>query len=122
MAIEAVLLQWILAGALTAGLVSVVVLKRRLTRARLDQKRSESCYRTIVEQADDGILLVDAASGRLVEANPALLRRLGYRADQIATLRVDDILVEAAPTPDTGAFDNSTYTRTHARVLRQRCQ
>lgn len=113
---------WLFLTALLACSAVIVVLTRRLGRARADKERSESRYRTIVEQADDGILLVDAATGKLLEANPALQRRLGYSADQITSLRLEDVLVEAAPMPDVGAFNTSTYTRTHARGLRQRCR
>ena len=76
------------------------VLYRRQARALEGKRRSDSRYRTVVEQAGDGILLVDAETGRLTEANSALRRRLGYSAEEIVGLKLEDILVEALA-PDT---------------------
>src|SRR4029079_248800 len=77
----------------------------------------------IFEQADDGILVVDAHTGRVLEANAALQRRLGYGASEIIGLAAEDILVETPAGVDTAAFRRLTNTtRSHPRTLRQRCR
>jgi PAS domain S-box-containing protein len=42
---------------------------------------SEKRYRRLFESAKDGILILDAASGRVVDVNPFLLNLLGYSYD-----------------------------------------
>lgn len=38
----------------------------------------ESCYRRLFEEAQDGVLLVNADTGQIEDANPCLMRMLGY--------------------------------------------
>ena len=43
---------------------------------------SETRYRRIFETAQDGILILDANTGRIVDVNPFMVTMLGYaRAD-----------------------------------------
>ncbi len=56
-----------------------------LVRARLAEDRvhqSEAKFRSIYEQAQSGIALIDE-SGRFVDANPAMLEMLGRSAEQV---------------------------------------
>src|SRR4026209_380791 len=39
---------------------------------------SETRYRRLFETAQDGILILDAASGKIVDANPYMVKILGY--------------------------------------------
>jgi diguanylate cyclase (GGDEF)-like protein/PAS domain S-box-containing protein len=118
-------LWWVsslLAISLPLGAI-IAVLARRLTRSEANRLRSEARYRTVFEQADDGILLIDARTGYVIEANSALLRRLGYGDNEIVTLKAEDILVEAPPGVDTLAYERLTgITRSRPRVLKQRCK
>jgi PAS domain S-box-containing protein len=52
---------------------------------------SEHKYRTLVEQASDGIFVADA-QGNLVEANTRGCEMLGYTHDELLKLQVRDIL------------------------------
>jgi diguanylate cyclase (GGDEF)-like protein/PAS domain S-box-containing protein len=109
-----------LCGALV-WLGSVIRLLLRRHASTLEAKRrSDSRYRTVVEQAGDGIFLIDAATGRVVEANSSLLRRLGYSADEMVELNIADILVETPIGVDTARFARLANTRSHPRVLKQR--
>jgi PAS domain S-box-containing protein len=108
---------------LTLVLSAVIAVQfRRQARTLEEKRRSDSRYRTVVEQAGDGIFLVDAETGRLTEANYSLRRRLGYTADEIIKLNVEDILVKALVDADTEAFDRITNTRSRPRTLKQRCK
>lgn len=55
----------------------------------------DSHYRAIIEYANEGILIVDAATGCVLEANPALLRKLGYQLEDMQKLRVTEIMSES---------------------------
>ena len=55
-------------------------------------RESEERYRAVVEQASEGILLVDAATRRVLEANPAYGRLLGYAPDEILKLELYDLV------------------------------
>jgi len=46
-------------------------------------RASELRYRRLFESAQDGILIVDAKSGSIVEANPFVVAMLGYPHDAI---------------------------------------
>ncbi len=44
---------------------------------------SEVRYRRLFETAQDGILILDGDSGRIVDSNPYLGASLGYSADEL---------------------------------------
>ncbi|HEV2851173.1 MAG TPA: ATP-binding protein [Thermoanaerobaculia bacterium] len=46
-------------------------------------RASETRYRRLFETAKDGILILDAASGRIVDANPFIKALLGYSHDEL---------------------------------------
>jgi diguanylate cyclase (GGDEF)-like protein/PAS domain S-box-containing protein len=99
-----------------------LVLWKGLSRASEQKLGSESRYRAVIEQADEGIFLVDAQTGLLLEANPALRRRLGYGLNEIVTLKVEDVLIENDVSLDTHASLMRAYTRSSARSLMERCK
>jgi PAS domain S-box-containing protein len=72
-------------------LVSVLDLTgRRSSEAALRQ--SEALYRAVVEQAAENIFLVDAGSGRILQANPAFRASLGYTEREMRGLRLHDVV------------------------------
>ncbi len=56
-----------------------------LYRQHLDRQLSDSMqrYRAIIDNAAEGILLVSCETGEIAEANPSLIRMLGYSAREI---------------------------------------
>jgi len=67
-------------------------LQRALSEAENRQARkraeaallmSEQRYRRLFEAAKDGILLLDAVTGRVLDANPSVLDLLGYSAEEV---------------------------------------
>jgi PAS domain S-box-containing protein len=59
---------------------------RDITERRKNEEAlrlSESRYRRLFETAQDGILILDAASGQVVDANPFILTLLGYSSDEL---------------------------------------
>ena len=55
-------------------------------------RQSEALYRMVVEQAEENIFLVDAKSRRVLDANDALLRSLGYTDDELQEMTLYDIV------------------------------
>jgi len=53
-------------------------------RAEEAWKASQARFKSLFESAQDGILILDAASGRIVEANPAIVGMLGCATEDLA--------------------------------------
>jgi formate hydrogenlyase transcriptional activator len=53
---------------------------RKIVRRQADEalKVSETCYRRLFESAQDGIVLLDADTGQILDVNPFLIKMLGY--------------------------------------------
>ena len=51
-------------------------------RAARDLRQSEELYRSVVEQAGEGIFLFDPATKRILEANPAFRTMFGYEEEE----------------------------------------
>src|ERR1039458_5078689 len=56
--------------------LAVTVTERK--KAEDDLRASETRYRRLFESAKDGILILDADTGQVVDANPFLISLLGY--------------------------------------------
>jgi PAS domain S-box-containing protein len=66
-------------------IIGVVLVFRDQTEERASQKLledSETKYRRLFEAARDGILILDAETGKIVDVNPFLIEMLGYTHDQ----------------------------------------
>ena len=61
-------------------------------RAEEALSRSEILYRTVIEQTAENIFLVDVKTKRVLEANAALHRSLGYTAEELRHLTLYDIV------------------------------
>jgi PAS domain S-box-containing protein len=90
-----------LAGGYYAAARDAILAEQEAVRVPLlaEQRRIEATlragearYRAVVEQAAEGIFLFEAASKRIVEANPAFCRLLGYGAEEIAALTLYDLI------------------------------
>ncbi|MDO9579289.1 MAG: PAS domain S-box protein, partial [Bacteroidales bacterium] len=54
-------------------------------------KNSEKRYRRLFETARDGILILDAETGQIVDVNPFLLEMLGYSREELLGMRLWEI-------------------------------
>ncbi|OGH56323.1 MAG: hypothetical protein A3G34_06070 [Candidatus Lindowbacteria bacterium RIFCSPLOWO2_12_FULL_62_27] len=61
-------------------------------------QETELKYRTLFEQSQAGVLLIDAETHRLVLFNDAACQQLGYTREEFSQLKISDF--EAAETPD----------------------
>lgn len=79
------------AGAITLALLllyfALLPLMRRVTRSL---RQSEADYRALMEQSSDGILVFDE-HGSLLQVNKTLCELTGYDADELTTMKLDDL-------------------------------
>jgi len=71
---------------------SLLKLFEELMYARLQAEENEQKFRAIFENAQDGILLVDCQTQRLLMPNRQMCRLLGCSAEEIETMTLSDIL------------------------------
>lgn len=118
MLLEPELLTVIAALCLVAIVLSrvIAVLLRRQARTLEEKPRSDSCYRTVLEQAGEGIFLAGAESGSLIEAISSFRRKLGYGSNEVVGLKVEDILVETPGRPRLKRVDNSVSDNGQAEL------
>ncbi|MEO8016796.1 MAG: EAL domain-containing protein [Pseudomonadota bacterium] len=87
------LYQTILLGLLVGGFMIVaMVLIARSRRLNADRLSLESRYRAIIEQAQDGLLVADARTGEIVDANPAVQQQLGFTLEELRGRSVLSVL------------------------------
>jgi diguanylate cyclase (GGDEF)-like protein/PAS domain S-box-containing protein len=87
------LYQTILLGLLVGGFTLVaLLLVARSRRINADRLSLESRYRAIIEQAQDGLLVADARTGEIVDANPAVQEQLGFTLDELRGRSVLSVL------------------------------
>jgi PAS domain S-box-containing protein len=77
---------------------------REQKRAKELLRLSESRYRRLFEASEAGILVVDAADGTIVDANPALLGLLDYSFSDVVGKHLWDVAAFAAVVADRMAF------------------
>ena len=81
------------------------ITERKEAEQRL--RESEELYRSVVEQAAENIFLVDAETGRVIQANAALHRSLGYSPEELKRMTLYDIV----------AHDRETINRNIEHIL-----
>ena len=69
-----------------------MLLVARSRRLNADRLSLESRYRAIIEQAQDGLLVADARTGEIVDANPAVQQQLGFTLDELRGRSVLSVL------------------------------
>lgn len=72
----------------------------RSWRTRRSAWPAAGCYKAIIDQANDGIVIVHAESQSVLYANPAFSSRLGYTGAEVRALSLRDIFADGAATPD----------------------
>jgi PAS domain S-box-containing protein len=82
---------------------------RKLEERERGLQESEHLYRTVVEHAAENIFLVDVGTKRIIQANAALQRSLGYSTEELRQLTLYDIV----------AHDQENIERNVHRILEQ---
>jgi diguanylate cyclase (GGDEF)-like protein/PAS domain S-box-containing protein len=84
----------LLAAAVAAAAIYAV-------KGYLRHRRSvDSRYKAIIDQTNDGIVIVDAQTLKVQYCNPAFLSRVGYTEIETRDLTLTDIFADAASTPE----------------------
>jgi diguanylate cyclase (GGDEF)-like protein/PAS domain S-box-containing protein len=60
----------------------------------------DSRYKALIDQTNDGIVIVDADGYRIQYCNPAFLNKVGYTHDEAAALSLTDIFGDGEAAPD----------------------
>lgn len=94
----------------------------RSTRAaQLELKRSEQKYRSIFDTANDAILIVDARTDYIIDANKNAVRWLGYTLDSLQGMTYRALINAGDTTPLNDALETlNTYGRHIYEVTLQR--
>ena len=89
-------------------------MKRAARKAKTSKlqpvKESELRYRRLFEAAQDGILIVDAETGLIVDVNPFLIDMLGYSRDELVKRTLWQV----------GAFDDAEANRVAFKTLQEK--
>ncbi|MBD0357114.1 MAG: PAS domain S-box protein, partial [Rubrobacter sp.] len=72
-----------------AGTLGAAIRRRRIEE---ELRQSEGRYRAVIEQATDGIYLLDAGTRCVLESNPSYQKMLGYTADELRGMEVYDFV------------------------------
>ncbi len=86
-----------------------------------DRKQAELEYKTLLQTATDGYLLIDA-EGRLLDTNAACCEMLGYRSEELLRLRLADIDAVESPDQQSRHFEEihqQGYARFESRHIRK---
>ncbi len=109
-----------LAGLMAALAVAVaLILFKRHVR---NQKSVDARYKAIIDQANDGIVIVDAATQRVLYTNPAFLERLGYTVIEARDLNLRDIFADGEATRESVLARLRDANSQLALNLQQRCK
>jgi diguanylate cyclase (GGDEF)-like protein/PAS domain S-box-containing protein len=108
------------AAMLLLGLGALAAIRvRRYVR---HQKSVDARYKAIIDQANDGIVIVDAKTQELLYTNPAILSRMGYTSAEAQTLTLADVFADGAATAETVLLRLRDADSQMAMNLQQRCK
>ena len=68
-------------------------------RKRVEEalRNAEARYHVLFEQSPNGIVLIDAESGKTIEANETAYKQLGYTRAELVALRISDYEAQESP-------------------------
>jgi diguanylate cyclase (GGDEF)-like protein/PAS domain S-box-containing protein len=102
------------------GMIAAITLalKRHFRR----QRSVDARYKALIDQANDGIVIVDAASHQVLYTNPAFLNRLGYTNEEAQALTLSDIFADGTATPESVLARLRDADSQMAMNMQQRCK
>jgi diguanylate cyclase (GGDEF)-like protein/PAS domain S-box-containing protein len=109
-------------AALLVLLALVVVLILALKGYFRHQRSVDARYKALIDQANDGIVIVEAGSHQVLYTNPAFLSRLGYTDDEARALTLSDIFADGTAMPDNVLARLRDANPQMAINLQQRCK
>src|SRR5215216_277396 len=107
------LVAFVLEGIYVSSLAAALRLARSRAKHRAREIRGrKGRYQAVIEQAAEGILLVDVSTKRVLEANTAYQGLLGYTPEEISCLTLYDLLPDSREDTDSYVgrmLDQSRY-------------
>ena len=88
-------LRYLLVSIITLALLGIgvaVVLDARLQRSSRRAREREVLYRAVVEQSEEGILLLDPERQAVLECNPAFTQITGYGSETLRDSSIDAVV------------------------------
>jgi diguanylate cyclase (GGDEF)-like protein/PAS domain S-box-containing protein len=85
-----------MSGFIAAAVIAWVAFNSHVQR----QESADSRYKAIIDQANDGVVIVDAQTQAVSYTNPAFLERLGYTGAEAQALTLRDIFADGDATPE----------------------
>jgi diguanylate cyclase (GGDEF)-like protein/PAS domain S-box-containing protein len=112
---------FMLTGLLTLLAITGIILfaMRRYFR---HQRSVDARYKALIDQANDGIVIVDSHSYQVLYTNPAFLGRLGYTNEEAQSLTLTDIFADRDATPESVLSRLIEADSQMALTLQQRCK
>jgi diguanylate cyclase (GGDEF)-like protein/PAS domain S-box-containing protein len=115
--------NWALAGVavfLIAALTAVAfcALQRYFRR----QRSVDARYKAIIDQTNDGIVIVDSSTHHVQYCNPAFLARLGYTSAEAAALTLPEIFADGNASPESVLARLRNVDSRMALSMQQRCK
>jgi diguanylate cyclase (GGDEF)-like protein/PAS domain S-box-containing protein len=92
---------------------------RRYFRA---QRAVDARYKAIIDQTNDGIVIVDAATHHVQYCNPAFLARLGYESADAGALTLTDLFADGTASADAVLARLRNADAAMALNMQQRCK
>jgi diguanylate cyclase (GGDEF)-like protein/PAS domain S-box-containing protein len=114
-------LAYVLA-ALSVLLAIVAVVLIGLRRYFRHQRSVDARYKALIDQANDGIVIVDTDTHQVLYTNPAFLSRLGYTNEEAQSLTLADIFADGTATPESVLARLSESDSQMAMNMQQRCK
>jgi diguanylate cyclase (GGDEF)-like protein/PAS domain S-box-containing protein len=87
-----------------------------------EQKSIDARYKAIIDQASDGIVIVDARTQAVLYSNAAFLTPLGYTNDEAQSLTLRDIFTDGSASPESVMARLRDTSSQMAMNLQQRCK
>jgi diguanylate cyclase (GGDEF)-like protein/PAS domain S-box-containing protein len=102
------------------AVVTVVIVGMR--RYFRHQQSVDARYKALIDQANDGIVIVDASKHQVLYSNPAFLIRLGYTNEEAQLLTLSDIFADGNSTPESVLARLIDADSQMAINMQQRCK
>jgi diguanylate cyclase (GGDEF)-like protein/PAS domain S-box-containing protein len=114
------------AGFMLTGLLmllAIVSLVAFALRRYFHHQRSvDARYKALIDQANDGIVIVDSYTYQVLYTNPAFLSRLGYTNEEAQALTLTDIFADRDATPESVLSRLIEADSQMAMNMQQRCK
>jgi diguanylate cyclase (GGDEF)-like protein/PAS domain S-box-containing protein len=104
---------------LLAAAAAVALALRRYVR---HQRSVDARYKALIDQAHDGIVIVDASTLQVLYTNPAFLNQLGYSSEEAQGLTLADVFADGAAAPDSVVARLLDANSQMAMNMQQRCK